>query len=53
MARKVRLEFPGAIYDVMNREDRGEEVVSDGQSPGAPGASALLVGPEEREEKAH
>jgi putative transposase len=29
MARKLRLEFPGAIYHVMSRGDRREEIVRD------------------------
>lgn len=29
MARKLRLEFPGAVYHVMSRGDRGEPIVLD------------------------
>jgi len=29
MARKVRVEYPGAIYHVMNRGDRREEIFRD------------------------
>jgi REP element-mobilizing transposase RayT len=29
MARKLRLEYPGAIYDVMNRGDRREAIFTD------------------------
>ncbi|MDR3564758.1 MAG: transposase, partial [Negativicutes bacterium] len=31
MARKLRLEYPGAIYQVMNRGDRREAVFQDHQ----------------------
>ena len=31
MARKLRVEFPGAIYHVMNRGDRREEIFRDDQ----------------------
>jgi putative transposase len=31
MARKLRIEFPGAIYHVMNRGDRREEIFRDDQ----------------------
>ncbi len=29
MARKLRLEYPGAIYHVMNRGDRREAIFTD------------------------
>ena len=29
MARKLRVEYPGAIYHVMNRGDRREEIFKD------------------------
>jgi len=29
MARKLRVEYPGAIYHVMNRGDRREEIFQD------------------------
>jgi len=29
MARKLRVEYPGAIYHVMNRGDRGERIFRD------------------------
>ena len=29
MARKVRVEYPGAIYHVMNRGDRREPIFKD------------------------
>lgn len=29
MARKLRIEFPGAIYHIMNRGDRREEIFRD------------------------
>lgn len=29
MARKLRVEYPGAIYHVMNRGDRREEIFLD------------------------
>ena len=29
LARKLRVEFPGAIYQVMNRGDRREEIFRD------------------------
>ncbi len=29
MARKLRLQYPGAIYHVMNRGDRRESIVED------------------------
>ena len=29
MARKVRVEYPGAIYHVLNRGDRREPVFAD------------------------
>jgi len=29
MARKLRVEYPGAIYHVMNRGDRREPIVKD------------------------
>jgi REP element-mobilizing transposase RayT len=31
MARKLRIEYPGAIYHVMNRGDRREEIFHDDQ----------------------
>jgi REP element-mobilizing transposase RayT len=31
MARKLRLEYPGAIYQVMNRSDRREAIFHDDQ----------------------
>ncbi len=31
MARKLRLEFAGAVYHVLNRGDRGEEIFEDDQ----------------------
>ena len=31
MARKLRVEYPGAIYHVMNRGDRWEPIFSDDQ----------------------
>jgi len=29
MARKLRIEYPGAIYHLMNRGDRREEIFHD------------------------
>ncbi len=29
MARKLRVEYPGAVYHVMNRGDRREEIFRD------------------------
>jgi len=29
MARKLRVEYPGAVYDVMNRGDRREAIFRD------------------------
>jgi hypothetical protein len=29
MARKPRIEYPGAVYHVMNRGDRGGKIVKD------------------------
>ena len=31
MARKLRLQYPGAIYHVMNRGDRREPIFNDDQ----------------------
>jgi hypothetical protein len=31
MPRKLRLQYPGAIYHVMNRGDRREDVFKDGK----------------------
>jgi putative transposase len=31
MARKLRIEYPGAIYHVMNRGDRWEKIFRDDQ----------------------
>ena len=31
MARKLRVEYPGGIYHVMNRGDRREPIFKDGQ----------------------
>ncbi len=31
MARKLRVEYPGAIYPVMNRGERREEIFKDDQ----------------------
>ncbi len=31
MARKLRVEYPGAIYHVMNRGDRREAIFKDDQ----------------------
>ncbi|HKI69320.1 MAG TPA: hypothetical protein VKA67_07015 [Verrucomicrobiae bacterium] len=31
MARKLRIEYPGAIYHVMNRGDRREAIFRDGE----------------------
>jgi hypothetical protein len=33
MPRKLRLEYPGAIYHVMNRGDRREDIFRPGVSP--------------------
>ena len=34
MARQLRVEYPGAIYHVMNRGDRGEEIFRDDKDRG-------------------
>jgi putative transposase len=34
MARKLRVQYPGAIYHVMNRGDHSEAIFRDGQDPG-------------------
>lgn len=31
MARKLRIQYPGAIYHVMNRGDRREDIFADDQ----------------------
>lgn len=31
MARKLRVQYPGAIYHVMNRGDRREPIFKDGK----------------------
>ena len=33
MARKLRVEYPGAIYHVMNRGDRREPIFKDEANP--------------------
>jgi hypothetical protein len=33
MARKLRVQYPGAIYHVMNRGDHSETVFRDSQDP--------------------
>jgi hypothetical protein len=31
MSRKLRIEYPGAIYHVMNRGDQREDIIRDDQ----------------------
>jgi hypothetical protein len=31
MVRKLRIQYPGVVYDVMNRGDQGEAFFGDGQ----------------------
>jgi hypothetical protein len=40
MARKLRVEYPGAIYHVLNREDRREPIFKDDANERADGRGA-------------
>jgi hypothetical protein len=45
MARKLRIQYPGAVYDVMNRGDQREVLFGDGQ----PTVCGLLSATSERD----
>ncbi len=50
MARKLRVEYPGVIYHVMNREDRSALT---GRDAGDSGLDCEAIGGGERGERAH
>ena len=44
MPRKIRVEYPGAIYHVMSRGDRREDILLDWRRTGALGLERSLLG---------